>query len=157
MSNIDATDSARELAEEHGIDLSSVSGSGEGGRIVKADVEAKVGGDGPAADGAFEESAGVTSANLGRANPRSFKALAEKLPEKDPVQEAYKEQMLADEQSDEAAAKVTIVEESPDAAETPSGAALLKTAHIADDTERGEAYAREKAAVRHGYARPEDR
>ena len=30
-------------------------------------------------------------------------------------------------------------------------AALLKVAGISDDTERGEAYLREKSAVRHGY------
>jgi hypothetical protein len=37
--SIDATDGARELAEEAGIDLTAVDGSGGGGRIVKADVE----------------------------------------------------------------------------------------------------------------------
>lgn len=35
----DATDSARELAKQHNIDLADVRGSGEGGRIIKSDVE----------------------------------------------------------------------------------------------------------------------
>lgn len=35
-----ATDSARDLAFEHGIDIRTVQGSGAGGRIVKKDVEA---------------------------------------------------------------------------------------------------------------------
>lgn len=39
-SGVDATDSARKLAAEKGIDLSSVTGTGSGGRITKADVEA---------------------------------------------------------------------------------------------------------------------
>jgi pyruvate/2-oxoglutarate dehydrogenase complex dihydrolipoamide acyltransferase (E2) component len=38
-SEIDATDEAKSLAEEHGIDLSSVEGSGKDGRITKRDVE----------------------------------------------------------------------------------------------------------------------
>jgi pyruvate dehydrogenase E2 component (dihydrolipoamide acetyltransferase) len=37
---VDATDSARELAEEHGIDLNGIDGSGEDGRVLKSDVEA---------------------------------------------------------------------------------------------------------------------
>jgi len=39
-SSPDATDSARELAAERGIDLSDVEGSGKDGRITKDDVEA---------------------------------------------------------------------------------------------------------------------
>lgn len=38
-SEVDATDSARELAAERGVDLADVSGSGADGRITKADVE----------------------------------------------------------------------------------------------------------------------
>jgi pyruvate/2-oxoglutarate dehydrogenase complex dihydrolipoamide acyltransferase (E2) component len=38
-SEIDATDEAKSLADEHGIDLSSVEGSGKDGRITKRDVE----------------------------------------------------------------------------------------------------------------------
>lgn len=36
---IDATPSAEELAQEAGVDLSSVEGTGAGGRITKGDVE----------------------------------------------------------------------------------------------------------------------
>lgn len=36
---INITDVARELAEEHGIDLATLEGSGQGGRILKGDVD----------------------------------------------------------------------------------------------------------------------
>lgn len=36
----DADDDARDLAKQHGVDLKSVKGSGQSGRITKADVEA---------------------------------------------------------------------------------------------------------------------
>jgi pyruvate/2-oxoglutarate dehydrogenase complex dihydrolipoamide acyltransferase (E2) component len=36
----DATEAALELATAHGIDLSTVKGTGAGGRIIKSDVEA---------------------------------------------------------------------------------------------------------------------
>lgn len=36
---IDATDAARALAGEHGLDLATVQGTGSGGRITKGDVE----------------------------------------------------------------------------------------------------------------------
>ncbi len=35
----EATDAAVKLAEEHGIDLSKVKGTGTGGRVIKSDVE----------------------------------------------------------------------------------------------------------------------
>lgn len=38
----EATDAARELADEHGIDLATVSGTGAEGRITKDDVAALV-------------------------------------------------------------------------------------------------------------------
>lgn len=38
----DATDGARELAEAEGVDLSTVEGTGAGGKITKADVEREV-------------------------------------------------------------------------------------------------------------------
>lgn len=84
--------------------------------------------------------------------PRSMRRLARDLPERDSVQKAYKQQMLASDPQAEHKAKVKIVEASPDAEETPSGYALKKTAGISHDTERGEAYAREKSARRWGYA-----
>jgi 2-oxoglutarate dehydrogenase E2 component (dihydrolipoamide succinyltransferase) len=39
----DATDSAAELAAEHGIDLTTIKGTGAGGRIVLRDVKAVIG------------------------------------------------------------------------------------------------------------------
>jgi pyruvate/2-oxoglutarate dehydrogenase complex dihydrolipoamide acyltransferase (E2) component len=39
MTEIDATDSAIKLAKENNIDLASVKGSGDEGRILKPDVE----------------------------------------------------------------------------------------------------------------------
>jgi pyruvate/2-oxoglutarate dehydrogenase complex dihydrolipoamide acyltransferase (E2) component len=36
---IEITDAARELAEEHGIDLSTIEGSGKEGRILKSDID----------------------------------------------------------------------------------------------------------------------
>jgi hypothetical protein len=83
--------------------------------------------------------------------PGPMRAAAEALPEKDEVQKAYKEAMLADDAQTEAKAKVKAVKASPNAAETPSGGALIKTAGIADDVKRGEEYARIKSAIRFGY------
>lgn len=37
---VDATDAARELADEKGVDLTTIVGTGAGGRIIKSDVEA---------------------------------------------------------------------------------------------------------------------
>ncbi len=39
---IEITDAARELAEEHGIDLSTIEGSGKEGRILKSDIESAI-------------------------------------------------------------------------------------------------------------------
>jgi pyruvate/2-oxoglutarate dehydrogenase complex dihydrolipoamide acyltransferase (E2) component len=41
-SEVDATPAAEELAEEEGVDLSEVEGTGAGGRVTKPDVEAAV-------------------------------------------------------------------------------------------------------------------
>jgi pyruvate dehydrogenase E2 component (dihydrolipoamide acetyltransferase) len=60
---------ARRIAREHGIDLSTLEGTGPGGRIVKADVEAAASGGAPAGtDGAEEE------------QPRAREAAAEEEP-----------------------------------------------------------------------------
>lgn len=83
--------------------------------------------------------------------PAEMRAPAEALPEKDDVQKAIKEGMLATDAQTEAKAKAKVVDMSPDAADTPSGYALKKVAGIADDVKRGEAYAREKSAKRWGY------
>jgi hypothetical protein len=95
----------------------------------------------------------ITDAGAGA--PPGYEDEAEALPEHDEVQKATKDAMLADTGQEEAQAKVRAVDESPDAAETPSGGALKATAHIADNVERGEAYAREKSARRHGYVTPD--
>jgi hypothetical protein len=92
------------------------------------------------------------TADLGTPTPASLRRLAEDLPEKDTVQKAYKEAMLADTAQQEARAKVKAVDASPDAADTPSGGALKKVAGVSNDTERGEKYLREKTARRWGYA-----
>lgn len=98
-----------------------------------------------------EEKHDDKTANLGVPTPRSLRALAEDLPSGDKVQKAYKDAMLADTSQAEAKAKVAAVDASPNAAETPSGAALKKVAGIGNDTERGEKYLREKTAARWGY------
>jgi hypothetical protein len=95
------------------------------------------------------------SANLGNPNTGVRRDLAEDLPEKDEVQVAYKTAMTADSMQAEVKAKVDAVDASPNAADTPSGYALKKTAGIANDTERGEEYARVKAARRWGAVTPD--
>lgn len=91
------------------------------------------------------------SADLPPSTPAELRRLAEDLPEKDAVQKAYKEAMTTTDHQTEAKAKAKVVDESPNADQTPSGIALKKVAGISNDTERGEAYARERAAVRHGW------
>ena len=39
---VNATDSAIKLAEEHGIDIAEIQGSGVGGRVLKSDIEAVI-------------------------------------------------------------------------------------------------------------------
>lgn len=41
----DATDAARDLAREEGVDLGSVEGTGKDGRVLKSDVEAALASD----------------------------------------------------------------------------------------------------------------
>jgi hypothetical protein len=107
--------------------------------------------DTPTADSPPKVETDVKTADLGVSTPQAMQVLAEDLPEKDAVQKAHKEALLADSPQAEVKAQVKIVDESPNAAETPSGAALKKVAGVGNDTERGERYAREKTAVRWGY------
>lgn len=98
-------------------------------------------------------------ADVGVPNSESFRELADDVvPEKDADQKAYKRQIQADSAKEEAQAKAERVESdsSPDAQETPSGAALLATSGIANDTERGGAYARAKDVARRGVLPAED-
>lgn len=97
---------------------------------------------------ANEAKADVVDASAGV--PDALQEAAEALPEKDAVQKAYKKQALATDVATEVAAKKTIVEESPDADETPSGAALLAVAGESDPIKQGEHYSRVKRAVRLG-------
>ena len=90
--------------------------------------------------------------DAGAGAPRAMRQAAEELPEKDAVQQAYKKQLTADDTQTEVDAKVTIVEESPDADDTPSGAALLAVQGESDPIKQGQEYARKKAAVRRGSA-----
>ncbi len=69
----------------------------------------------------------------------------------DPTNEAYLSQLTADSHQEEAEAKAAIVEESKGSEDTPSGSALIETASIDHDEERGEAYQRAKSAKRWGY------
>lgn len=39
VKEVDATDAAVQLAEEHGIDLTEVEGTGSGGRVILADIQ----------------------------------------------------------------------------------------------------------------------
>jgi large subunit ribosomal protein L21 len=40
--DVDITDAARELAEEHGVDVTAVEGTGKDGRVLKSDVQAAI-------------------------------------------------------------------------------------------------------------------
>jgi hypothetical protein len=89
--------------------------------------------------------------------PDAQRDAAEDLPEKDEVQKQIKKSLTADDAQTEAKAKAKVVDESPNADETPSGGALKAVAGISDDVERGEAYEREKSARRWGYVKAEDK
>jgi hypothetical protein len=105
---------------------------------------------------ATDEEVHESLADLGPESPASMRELAEDLPEKDEVQVATKEQILALDMQEAAQKKVEVVEASPNAADTPSGHALIETADIAHDGDRGEAYARAKAEKRWGWSPPEE-
>lgn len=89
--------------------------------------------------------------DAGAGAPGVQRDAAEALPEKDEVQKQIKKGMLATDAQTEARAKAKVVDESPNADETPSGIALKAVAGISDDVKRGEEYARIKTAVRSGY------
>ena len=57
---VKATKRAQELAEEHGIDISSLEGSGKTGNILVADVEAAIAASSKASDAASEEASADT-------------------------------------------------------------------------------------------------
>jgi hypothetical protein len=90
--------------------------------------------------------------DAGAGAPASVEDAAADLPTKDKVQQAYHQQLNADSVAEEVAAKKTIVEESPDADETPSGAALLEVAAESDPVKQGEEYTKAKMRVRTGDA-----
>jgi pyruvate dehydrogenase E2 component (dihydrolipoamide acetyltransferase) len=68
---------ARRIAREHGIDLSTLEGTGPGGRIVKADVEAAASGGGAAAEAEAEE---APAPEAREAAPAEEKPAAEEAP-----------------------------------------------------------------------------
>lgn len=99
------------------------------------------------------------TADVGVPNPEDFRGKADDVVNaNDPEGEAYRDQITAKSAQDEAKAKAKRVESdaSPDAQDTPSGAALSAVAGISDDAKRGEAYARAHDAVRRGTVAPED-
>jgi hypothetical protein len=94
----------------------------------------------------------------GAGAPPAQREAAEELPEGDVVKDAIKASLLATDAQTEAKEKAKVVEDSSvGSQDTPSGYALLKTAGIADDIERGEEYARIKSAKRWGYVPATDK
>jgi hypothetical protein len=93
---------------------------------------------------------GVKTADLPPSVPEPMRVLADDLPENDAVQEAHKEIISQEEPHKADQAKAKLVDESPRSYATPSGYAAQKVAGIANDTERGEEYAKHKSAVRWG-------
>jgi pyruvate dehydrogenase E2 component (dihydrolipoamide acetyltransferase) len=71
---------ARRIAREQGIDLSRLQGSGPGGRIVKADVEAVASGTAPQAAPAAPQAAPVEAAPAAPAEPQAVPAAAAAAP-----------------------------------------------------------------------------
>lgn len=98
----------------------------------------------------------IDAALEGPTEPISMRDLARRHPEKDDVQKAYKRNYLADSPAEARAAKADIVEASPDAAETPSGGALLAVKDAKSPSEAGERYARIKSLLRWGTVRAEE-
>jgi pyruvate dehydrogenase E2 component (dihydrolipoamide acetyltransferase) len=75
---VKASPIARRMAREMNVELSGVQGTGPGGRIVKADVEAAAKGDGQAAPAAAEATGTATSAGAPAEAPAEAEAEAEK-------------------------------------------------------------------------------
>lgn len=90
----------------------------------------------------------------GAGAPAPQRDAAERLPDANPMDAAIKKAYNANDAQTEAKAKKEVVEKSRDAAETPSGHALIKTAGIANDVDRGVEYNRVKMAVRLGATVP---
>jgi pyruvate dehydrogenase E2 component (dihydrolipoamide acetyltransferase) len=87
---VKASPVARRMARELGLELAALEGTGPGGRIVKADVEAAARGDGQAAEAEGEAPAAAESAPADAAAPADAEAApAEAAPaEKAPAEEA---------------------------------------------------------------------
>lgn len=83
-------------------------------------------------------------------NPPELAAAAEALPERDAVEKAHKAIATADNHGELAKAQAKLVDESRDAADTPSGGAVKEVAGVKDDRDRGEQYEQEKRARRWG-------
>src|SRR5215208_613520 len=105
-----------------------------------------------AVDANVEVKTNDASATLPASTPASLRRLAEDLPERDAVQKAYKQAMTTDDHQKEAKAKAKVVDESPNASDTPSGYALGEVTGESNDTKRGEKYAQAKSARRWGYS-----
>jgi pyruvate dehydrogenase E2 component (dihydrolipoyllysine-residue acetyltransferase) len=92
---------ARRIAREHGIDLSTLEGTGPGGRIVKADVEAAASGAGAKAekDGAEEEEPKAREPEAEEQAPDEEKAEPEPEREKAPAGETGKGEVTVEEPS----------------------------------------------------------
>jgi pyruvate dehydrogenase E2 component (dihydrolipoamide acetyltransferase) len=93
---------ARRIAREHGIDLSTLEGTGPGGRIVKADVEAAASGAGAKAakDGAEEEEPKAREAEAeAEEQPEAEEKELEREREKAPAGETGKGEVTVEEPS----------------------------------------------------------
>lgn len=76
---VDATPAAEVAAEEHGVDLSQVEGSGMEGRVVKADVEAAA----AEAEDEAAEAEGSQEVPLAETEPQAIAAVKAAFPDHD--------------------------------------------------------------------------
>lgn len=93
----------------------------------------------------------VQTPDLSPANSDETRRLAENLPDRTPIEKAYKEQLTTEDPQKEAKASLRISELSFDSPDTPSGYGLKESVNESNDTKRGEKYARAKTARRWGY------